>query len=74
METVIPSVKALFSTKVTKQKTSVRDAVLAEYEQFDDYLEMVIQFGVRKQEKRGAECLRERVEVVGLLAVPACVH
>ena len=45
METVIPFVKALFVTRVAK-KTSVKDAVFAEYEQFDDYLEMVIQFGV----------------------------
>ena len=27
-----------------------QDVVLEEYEQFDDYLEMVIQFGVRKKQ------------------------
>lgn len=47
-ETVIPFVKTLFGTKMAKRRASVRDAMLAEYEQFDDYLEMVIQFGVRE--------------------------
>ena len=52
VETVIPFVKSLFVKKVqlktgkTSEKGHVLDTVLAEYEQFDDYLEMVIQFGV----------------------------
>lgn len=43
METVIPFVKKLFVSKKVKR---VPDFVRADYEPFDDYLEMVIQFGV----------------------------
>ena len=48
VETVIPFVKSLFVTKVKEKKgeSHVPDTVLAEYDEFDDYLEMVVQFGV----------------------------
>ena len=49
METVVPFVKDLCVSGVRKKKgrESVPDLLLnAEYDTFDDYLEMVIQFGV----------------------------
>ena len=45
METVIPFIKEMFVTCVSKTDR-LSDSVKAEYEPFDDYLEMVIQFGV----------------------------
>lgn len=48
METLIPFVKIQAFSRVKGRKHgSVPDVLLAEYEQFDDYLEMVVQFGVR---------------------------
>lgn len=49
VETVIPFAKELFISGVEKKrgrKGFIPDTILAEYDQFDDYLEMVIQFGV----------------------------
>ena len=49
VETVIPFAKELFISGVEKRrgrKGLIPDTILAEYDQFDDYLEMVIQFGV----------------------------
>lgn len=49
VETVIPFAKELFISGVEKKrgrKGLIPDTILAEYDQFDDYLEMVIQFGV----------------------------
>ena len=52
VETMIPFVKSLFVKKVqlktgkTSETDHIPDTILAEYDQFDDYLEMVIQFGV----------------------------
>lgn len=49
VETVIPFVKELFISGVEKKRGRegrIPDTILAEYDQFDDYLEMVIQFGV----------------------------
>ena len=47
METVIPLAKTLvFGKAVFRSKAEILDTVLTEYEQFDDYLEMVVQFGV----------------------------
>ena len=54
VETVIPFAKELFISGVEKKrgrKGLIPDTILAEYDQFDDYLEMVIQFGV------GTSCL-----------------
>ena len=48
-ETVIPLFKQLCVGHVEKKLGKaghVPDTILAEYDQFDDYLEMVIQFGV----------------------------
>ena len=48
-ETVIPLLKQLCVGRVEKKLDKadhVPDTILAEYDQFDDYLEMVIQFGV----------------------------
>ena len=49
LETVIPLFKRLCVGRVEKKLGKaghVPDTILAEYDQFDDYLEMVIQFGV----------------------------
>lgn len=49
VETVIPFAKELFISGVEKKrgrKGFIPDAIRAEYDQFDDYLEMIIQFGV----------------------------
>ena len=49
VETVIPFAKELFISGVEKKrgrKGLIPDTILAEYDQFDDYLEMIIQFGV----------------------------
>ena len=49
VETVIPFAKELFISGVEKKrgrKGLIPDTILAEYDQFDDYLEMVIQFSV----------------------------
>ena len=49
METVIPVSKQFFVGKVEKKlgkAGNIPDTILTEYDEFDDYLEMVIQFGV----------------------------
>ncbi len=50
MESVIPFVGEIRASRVERSKYKGRkvipDATLAEYDQFDDYLEMVVQFGV----------------------------
>ena len=50
MECIIPLVVSYYSKKRAngREKTSVPDLFLSQYDQFDDYLEMVIQFGVNK--------------------------
>ncbi len=51
-ETLIPFVKLQLASRIhRKSHHCIPDTILAEYEQFDDYLEMVIQFGVRRQRK-----------------------
>ena len=44
LETVFPFLKQLFAKK--RKEIPLPDTILAEYDKFDDYLEMVIQFGV----------------------------
>ena len=49
METIMPLVKQSFMGKVGQKlgKTgSIPDTILTHYDQYDDYLEMVVQFGV----------------------------
>ena len=49
VETVIPLSKQFLVGRVEKKlgkAGNVPDTLLAEYDEFDDYLEMVIQFGV----------------------------
>ena len=53
MESVIPFLQELCVSKVERSKCKNRkvipDTILAEYDQFDDYLEMVVQFGVSRK-------------------------
>ena len=60
METVIPFVKRIFATKASEKKEGkgkyIPDVILAEYESFDDYLEMVVQFGVSSGNVCGYVC------------------
>lgn len=54
VETVIPFVSELLLSKKREKEGGrglERDTIRAEYDQFDDYLEMVIQFGVSKRGK-----------------------
>ncbi len=46
MESVIPFVGELLARSKSKGRKVISDTTLAEYDQFDDYLEMVVQFGV----------------------------
>ena len=49
VETVIPVSKQFFVGRVGKklgEAGSVSDMMLVEYDEFDDYLEMIVQFGV----------------------------
>ena len=50
MESLFPFVKELYVSRVERSKCKGRkvtpDTILADYDQFDDYLEMVVQFGV----------------------------
>ena len=49
VETVIPVSKQFFVGQVEKKlgkAGNIPDTILSEYDEFDDYLEMVIQFGV----------------------------
>lgn len=50
MESVIPFLHELSVSRVERSKCKggkvIPDTILAEYDQFDDYLEMVVQFGV----------------------------
>lgn len=50
MESLIPFMAELRASRVERSKYKGRkvipDTVLVEYDQFDDYLEMVVQFGV----------------------------
>ena len=49
VETAIPLSRRFLVGRVEKKlgkAGNVPDTILAEYDQFDDYLEMVIQFGV----------------------------
>ena len=48
VETVIPVSKQFFVGRVEKKlgkAGSVPDTILTEYDEFDDYLEMIVQFG-----------------------------
>ena len=52
VESLLPFLKGLFLGRKKKKANGdklreLSDTALAEYDQFDDYLEMVIQFGVR---------------------------
>ena len=73
VETVIPFAKELFISGVEKKrgrKGLIPDTILAEYDQFDDYLEMVIQFGV------STSCLglfHQLPQVVVLCSTCVCV-
>ncbi len=53
MESVIPFVGEIRASRVERSKSKGRkvipDTTLADYDQFDDYLEMVVQFGVSVQ-------------------------
>ena len=49
VETVIPVSKQFFVGRVEKKlgkAGNLPDTILTEYDEFDDYLEMVVQFGV----------------------------
>ena len=51
VESLLPFLKGLFVSRRKKKANGgklevLSDTVLTEYDQFDDYLEMVIQFGV----------------------------
>ena len=52
VESLLPFLKGLFVSRKKKKanggkdREDLSDTALAEYDQFDDYLEMVIQFGV----------------------------
>ena len=51
VESLLPFLKGLFVTRKKRKKNGNRmealaDTALTNYDQFDDYLEMVIQFGV----------------------------
>ena len=53
VESLLPFLKGLFVSRKKKKKANgdkmaeaLSDTALTEYDQFDDYLEMVVQFGV----------------------------
>ena len=46
LESVMPFLKEAFLVKANRVKHSGHDHILVEYDLYDDYLEMVIQFGV----------------------------
>ena len=53
METAIPLSRRFLVGRVEKKlgkAGNVPDTILSEYDQFDDYLEMVIQFGVSENQ------------------------
>ena len=49
VETIIPLCKQFFVGRVGKRLGKaglIPDTILTEYDEFDDYLEMIVQFGV----------------------------
>ena len=62
VESLLPFLKGLFVSRKKKKingekVTELHDTALSEYDQFDDYLEMVIQFGVNHE----LECVHVNV-------------
>jgi hypothetical protein len=65
VESLLPFLKGLLVGRKKKKKENgdkmaeaLSDTALTEYDQFDDYLEMVVQFGVSRLPIRVIVCLK----------------
>ena len=78
LETVIPLFKRLCVGRMEKKLGKaghVPDTILAEYDQFDDYLEMVIQFGVSAVQAQYGDYTMLRLLMLGrLFEVQSILH